>query len=73
MTSTVSLCCTVMGRSAAHSTHVHRRARTHALRAFATVCMSAYVCVHIVVLSGARARACVRARGPGRACADAPR
>jgi hypothetical protein len=41
MTSIVSPCCTVMGRSAAHSTRVHRRARTHALRAFVTVCMSA--------------------------------
>ena len=56
MTSIVSPCCTVMGRSAAHSAHVHRRARTHALRAFVTVCMSA-LRAHCCVVSGARARA----------------
>ena len=56
MTSIVSPCCTVMGRSAAHSTHVHRRARTHALRAFVTVCMSAVSACTFVVSSGARER-----------------
>ena len=64
MTSIVSPCCTVMGRSAAHSTRVHRRARTHALRAFVTVCMSAVSACTFVVSSGARARACVL-EGPG--------